>query len=142
MKHGIVVKKNLFIHAISAATVFPNPAYAMIAKKKVKIPRARSEWEERFALQLRLENIHHEREYRFDKTRKWRADFFIDTLEYGILVEIQGAIWNGGRHTRGKGYQADCERLNRATILGFKVLWGTPHMVRSGLLLDQVKQLL
>jgi hypothetical protein len=39
-----------------------------------------------------------------------------------ILIEIDGGIWAGGRHTRGAGFVGDMEKLNAAAILGYRVL--------------------
>jgi len=61
-----------------------------------------------------------EREYRFVPDRRWRFDFAYTGQK--IAVEIEGGIWNGGRHTRGSGYEKDLEKYNRATIEGWKVL--------------------
>lgn len=36
-------------------------------------------------------------EYRFHPKRKWRIDFYLP--EYGIAIEIEGAVWKQGRHT-------------------------------------------
>lgn len=88
-----------------------------------------SDAEEQFAFQLRAVSIAHEREVRFDPTRKWRADFQVGGH---ILIEIDGGTWTGGRHTSGAGYERDCEKLNEATILGFRVLRFTPGMVEDG----------
>ena len=69
-------------------------------------------------------------EYRFHATRRWKADYFICDDEeflknprlYGdTLIEIEGAIFSQGRHTRGSGYQADLDKYNAATAEGFKV---------------------
>lgn len=108
-----------------------------------KIPRARSEWEERFALQLRLHKIEHIREFQFAlPKRKWRADFFISGFDCLILVEIEGGAWSNGRHTRGKGFTNDVEKYNEATCLGYKVLRGTPEHVKSGKLLAWLRRVL
>jgi len=39
-----------------------------------------------------------------------------------LAVEVDGGTWTGGRHTRGAGFEADCEKLNAAVIAGFRVL--------------------
>ena len=72
-----------------------------------------------------------EREYKFFPHRRWRADFAL--LEHALLVEIEGVSYRGagGRHQRGAGYQADCEKYNSAAIMGFHVLRFTPAMVRG-----------
>ncbi|MAF80093.1 hypothetical protein CL629_03385 [bacterium] len=59
------------------------------------------------------------REYRFHPTRKWRFDFA--WVEEKIAVEVEGGIWNSGRHSRGYGMEADMEKYNEATSLGWKV---------------------
>lgn len=59
-------------------------------------------------------------EYKFHPVRKWRFDFAYP--ERKIAIECEGAVWTQGRHTRGGGYQKDCEKYNAATILGWRVL--------------------
>jgi len=60
-----------------------------------------------------------EKEYRFHPTRKWRFDFAYPAQK--IAIEIEGAVWFAGRHTRGSGFLADCEKYNTAVSLGWKV---------------------
>ena len=57
-----------------------------------------------------------------------------------ILVEVEGTVYLQGRHTRGAGYTADCEKYNEAQILGFMVLRFTPEQVRSGYALDTIER--
>jgi hypothetical protein len=59
-------------------------------------------------------------EHQFCNDRKWRFDFAWPGLK--IAVEIEGGIHSGGRHTRGAGYMADCEKYNRAAMDGWVVL--------------------
>lgn len=61
-----------------------------------------------------------EREFRFHPVRKWRFDFAWP--EKKVAIEIEGAVWTGGRHTRGAGYVKDCEKYNAAAELGWVVL--------------------
>jgi len=68
-------------------------------------------------------------EYVFHPTRKWRFDFaWPDKL---AAVEMQGATWAQGRHTRGMGYRADCEKLAEAQLLGWRVFWVTSGMLEE-----------
>ncbi|MFW6538912.1 hypothetical protein ACOCIZ_19145, partial [Acinetobacter baumannii] len=67
--------------------------------------RQPSEGETVLATHLRVCKISFEQEYKFHSKRKWRADFLITGTK--ILVEVEGGIWSGGRHTRGKGYIGD-----------------------------------
>jgi len=79
-----------------------------------------------------------EREYRFNSARKWRSDFAIP--DYKILIEVEGATFANGRHTRGRGYANDCEKYNSAACLGWTVLRYTSDMLRDnpGRVLDDV----
>lgn len=61
-----------------------------------------------------------EKEYRFDKTRRWRFDYA--HLPSRIAVEIHGGVWSGGRHVRGGGFLRDREKMNAAQLLGWKVI--------------------
>ena len=81
-----------------------------------------------------------EEEYRFHPTRRWRFDFAWPAQM--LAVEIQGGTFSAGRHTRGAGYQGDCDKLNAAQILGWSVLLGTSQTVHNGNLLDDVKTFL
>lgn len=69
------------------------------------------------------------REYQFDPARKWRFDFSWPLKM--VAVEIEGGTWVKGAHTRGVGFQEDCEKYNRAIELGWRVLRYTPTMVEA-----------
>ena len=69
-------------------------------------------------------------EYRFDDGRKWRADVALPSKR--LLFEIEGGAWTRGRHTRGKGFLADLEKYNTATLCGWRVLRFSPEQVKSG----------
>ena len=77
------------------------------------------------------------KEYRFCE-RRWRFDYAFP--EYKIALEIEGGVWINGRHTRGKGYINDCEKYNRATILGWKVLRIVPNMLICYETIQLIKQ--
>ena len=51
--------------------------------------------------------------------RKWRFDFVWPDCK--IAVEVEGAVFAGGRHSRGAGYEKDCEKYNAALDLGYVV---------------------
>lgn len=61
-----------------------------------------------------------EREYRFDSSRRWRADFA--HLPSRTLIEIEGGIWIQGRHNRAAGFVADMEKYLEATLAGWIVI--------------------
>ena len=60
------------------------------------------------------------KEHRFHPERGWRFDYAIPDLK--IAVEVDGAVWTGGRHNRAAGYIADMEKLNTAASMGWLVL--------------------
>lgn len=64
-------------------------------------------------------------EFKFHPDRRWRADFAIPSAK--LLVEVDGGIWSGGRHTRGGGFIGDMEKLNAAACLGYRVLRFQPQ---------------
>jgi very-short-patch-repair endonuclease len=76
------------------------------------------------------------REHRFAAPRKWKFDFAWPELM--IAVEIEGGIWNEGRHTRGAGFAADVEKYNAAAMDGWRVLRYTSAMVADGSAFNQV----
>ncbi len=81
-----------------------------------------------------------EREFRFDAVRRWRFDLCSPTIKLGI--EIEGAIWSGGRHVTGKGYIADMEKLNAAAMDGWTVLRFSVQQVENGYALEKIKEYL
>jgi very-short-patch-repair endonuclease len=80
------------------------------------------------------------RQYPFAKAigRRWRFDFCWP--ERRLAVEVDGGIYSGGRHVRGKGYEADCEKLNSAALQGWMALRVTAHMVSDGRAVRTIKQ--
>ncbi|HLB76050.1 MAG TPA: hypothetical protein VJO72_03365 [Candidatus Dormibacteraeota bacterium] len=81
-----------------------------------------------------------EREYQFAKPRRWQFDFAFPARK--VAVEVEGGVWIGGRHTRGRGYESDCEKYNEASLAGWRVLRFTPAMIRSGAALATVERAL
>lgn len=68
-------------------------------------------------------------EFRFAAPRRWRFDYA--WLSAKVALEVEGGIWTGGRHTRGKGYLKDIEKYSEAAILGWCVLRVTPKDLLS-----------
>lgn len=60
------------------------------------------------------------KEYKFHDVRKWRFDYAFPDQK--VAVEVDGAVWTQGRHTRGAGYVNDLEKLNTAASMGWLIL--------------------
>ena len=74
-----------------------------------------------FDFGLRLRGIPTpEKELQFHPVRKWRFDRAWP--DHKVAVEIHGGIWTGGRHTRGRGFLNDREKMNTAQLMGWTVL--------------------
>jgi len=80
------------------------------------------------------------REYRFHPTRRWRFDFAWPDLM--LAVETEGGTWTNGRHNRGKGFEADCEKYGEAMLLGWSVYRCTSGMVKSGVAVETIGKLM
>ena len=89
------------------------------------------------------------RNYRFAEHlgRRWELDFAWPLLAWAI--ELQGGNWPSrqkdgslavGRHVRGKGFEADCEKLVEAALMGWRVLPVTTAMVEDGRALTYIKR--
>ena len=74
--------------------------------------------------------LNYRRELRFHSHRKWRFDFTVGGTFFAI--EIEGGAWVSGRHTRGKGFEADIRKYNEAAKLGWTVIRFTPNMIERG----------
>ena len=84
-----------------------------------------------------------EREWKFHSTRKWRLDYFwedrwawpdegIDKVWiHPVAVEIEGGIYISGRHTRGSGFEKDCEKYNEVALQGIVLLRFTGKMLKE-----------
>jgi very-short-patch-repair endonuclease len=81
-----------------------------------------------------------ETEVRFHPTRKWRADFLWRSPM--LIVEVDGGVFVTGRHSRGAGVEADCEKFAEAMVLGYRVLRVTTRHVRNGQAVQWIERLL
>ena len=76
-------------------------------------------------------------EYQFHPTRKWRIDWCWPLHRVGL--EIDGAVWVNGRHTRGAGWLKDTEKMNTLASMGYRMFRTTPTTVADVLpFLEQV----
>jgi very-short-patch-repair endonuclease len=91
------------------------------------------------ALHIRAEKLPApEREYRFHPTRMWRFDFAWPAQR--IAVEVEGGVYVGGRHTRGRGFVNDCTKLNAAAAMGYRVFRFPTEFVRNGTAIQMLKE--
>ena len=79
-------------------------------------------------------------EFRFHPVRRWKVDLAF--VPQQIAVEVEGAVFKGGRHTRGVGVEADCEKYAELAILGWRLLRVTPRQVKSGVALGWIERAL
>lgn len=80
-------------------------------------------------------------EVRFHTQRKWRADYC--HLATRTIIELEGGVYSKGRHTRGKGFVADCEKYNAAAALGYTVFRLATGMVTPkhvGQIIEYIRQ--
>jgi len=91
---------------------------------------APSRLEATLALHMKAAGLEPEPEYRFHPHRLWRFDFAFPAQK--VAIECEGGTWTNGRHTRGSGFEKDCEKYNAATIAGWRVLRFTGDMIKSG----------
>lgn len=65
-------------------------------------------------------------------------------VEHKIFIEVEGGVYTGGRHTRGKGFMADMEKYNAAAADGWTLIRTTPAELKDnpGKVLGMVKQII
>lgn len=113
-----------------------------------------SQLEETLALHMRAANLSPVREYRLFAEavgmgkglrqrldaagmRDFRFDFCFK--EEKLLIEVDGGIYSGGRHTRGAGFEDDCTKINQAVLMGYRVLRFGPTAIKSGVALQCIE---
>jgi very-short-patch-repair endonuclease len=117
-----------------------NPINQNKTPRKSVRQRPPSAGEESLALQLRASGIKFFREHRFDPVRRWKFDFAMP--EQMIAVEVEGGTFTSGRHSRGAGYERDCEKYAEAAIAGWRVIRATTAQAKSGTALEWVKRMM
>ena len=106
-----------------------------------KIPRAKSQFEELFALQVRLDKLAPPiRELKFHATRRWRFDFAWP--EFMFAVEVEGITYDPGRHQRKQGMEMDLRKYEAAMIDGWTVYRVSQQMVKEGTAIETTKRML
>jgi hypothetical protein len=72
--------------------------------------------------------------------RRWRFDYAWPS--HHVALEVEGGIWQAGRHTRGAGFVKDLEKYNTAQCLGWVVLRCLPSTLAEAPTLAFVKRAL
>lgn len=102
---------------------------------------SQSGYERNLVFQLRAVKLPApECQYRFAPPRRWTFD--LAWKAEMLAVEVEGGIWVRGRHTRGKGYEKDCEKYNEAALAGWRVLRFTTGQVTNGNALSVIERAL
>lgn len=79
-------------------------------------------------------------EYKFHPDRNWRMDYaFVDQK---VFLEVEGGVWTGGRHIRGKGFINDMEKYNAAAAIGWILIRCVPDDLKNGNAIKQLKETL
>jgi hypothetical protein len=73
----------------------------------------------------RANKLELKKEFQFCKGRRWKADYYIPELN--VLIEYEGLgvgrnKFRAGGHQTVKGYTANCDKYNRASMLGYKLI--------------------
>ena len=75
------------------------------------------------------ENDFQERYSRSKRSKRYRLDFAHALSRTGI--EIQGGVYNRGRHVTGSGYERDCRKYNLAYTSGWTIFLLTAAMAKD-----------
>jgi len=81
-------------------------------------------------------------EYPFAQAEGRRYRFDGAYLAQRLGVEVEGAIWAQGRHTRGSGYSEDCRKYSLAAALGWRVIRVTDDMILDGSAVELIQRAL
>lgn len=75
-----------------------------------------------------------------ERARGWRFDFA--WLQHRLALEVEGGIWIGGGHNRGRGFSKDILKYNTATQLGWRILRCVPKNLCTNDTVELVKSCL
>lgn len=70
-----------------------------------------------------------ERHAKSKRSKRYRLDFAHPISRTGI--EIQGGVYNRGRHVTGSGYERDCRKYNLAYTSNWTIFLLTPTMAKD-----------
>ncbi len=76
-------------------------------------------------------------EHKFHPERKWRQDFAWP--EYRVCMEVEGAVWTNGGHSRGSGKIRDHEKFTAAAVLGWRILYCQPSDLMTAKTIQSIR---
>lgn len=83
------------------------------------------------------------RQYYYARPLRFRADFaWLLPPPFSLLAEVQGGIYTRKAHGSITGILADIDRLNAATLAGWRLIRVTPDMVKNGEALQLIERAL
>jgi len=85
----------------------------------------------------RSEGLSVVREYEFHPKRKWRFDYALPRER--IALEVEGGVWQYGRHNRAAGFLGDMDKYNAAAVLGWRVIRITPKNLRTSATINMLR---
>lgn len=81
-------------------------------------------------------------EFRFNKIRRWRVDYYFENGRRRLALEVEGGAWSNGRHVRGTGFIGDIEKYNALTLEGIWLLRVVPKDLLTVKTVEMVKKFL
>ena len=79
-------------------------------------------------------------EFRFHSTRLWRFDWVWANEK--LALEVEGAIWTNGGHSRGSGRVKDHEKFSEAACLGYRLVFCQPKTLMTAATADLIRRAL
>ena len=89
---------------------------------------------------LAKEGIEFIPEFVFFPNRKSRVDYMITNGKNRLAVEVEGGIWNEGRHTSPQGFIKDMEKYNNLSECGIYLLRYGYHNLTKKETIEQIKK--
>jgi len=80
-------------------------------------------------------------EYRFCE-RLWRFDFAFLPPYPMVAVEVQGGLFSAGAHVRGAALLKEYAKYNRASVLGWRLIFVTPEQLCTTDVAETIRQAL
>ena len=84
------------------------------------------------------EEDYQERYAKSKRSKRYRADFA--HLQAKVIVEIQGGVFNRGRHVQGSGYARDARKFNLAQFSNWQVFLLVTDTATDDKILQQIAE--